>query len=59
MIAICIVGLIISALISLFIYKKSKNRESFTKACLITLVSILILSTGLELTLFNINFYTS
>ena len=59
MIAICIVGLIITALISLFIYKKSKNRESFTKACLITLVSILILSTGLELTLFNINFYTS
>ena len=59
MIAICIVGLIISALISLFIYKNGKKQESFSKACLITLMSILILSAGLELTLFNINFYTS
>ena len=59
MIAICIVGLIISALISLFIYKNGKKQESFSKACLITLISILILTTGLELTLFNINFYTS
>ncbi len=59
MIAVCVIGLIISAIVSLIIYKHSKKQESFTKACLIALAAIFVLSIGLELTLFNINFYTS
>lgn len=59
MIAVCIIGLIISTLISLFIYKKSTKQADFSKKLLSAVLSVVILSVGLELTLFNINFYSS
>ena len=59
MIAICILGLIIFTLASVFIYTKNKSEDNFVKACVTALVAILIFSTGLELTLFNINFFTT
>lgn len=59
MIAVCVIGLIVFASASFFLYKKSKSQAVFSKTCIFALLSIVILSIGLELTLFNINFYTS
>lgn len=59
MIAICFLVLIVFSIASLFLYKKSKGADSFTKACAIAFSAILILSVGLECSLFNINFYNT
>ena len=59
MIAICVIGLIIFAILSLVIYKQNKKQKGLTKASLVALAAFFVLSIGLELTVFNINFYTS
>lgn len=59
MIIICLLILLAFSAVSLFLYKKSNGAQSFTKTCAIAFSAILTLSVGLELSLFNINFYTT
>lgn len=57
--AVCIVGTVFFVILSAFIYFKGKKCETPAKILSMTLAAFIILSVGLELTLFNINFYTS
>ena len=59
MVALMLVGLFIILGASLVIYKISCREKSIQKAFLIAAASILLLSIGLELTLFNVNYYVS
>lgn len=59
MIILCFLILIVFSAAAVFIYIKSKKAQTFTKACAVTFCAILLLSLGLELSLFNINYYTS
>lgn len=59
MTAICILLLLIFSFGAFFIYKKSKNEKNIEKAFALALASIVLFSLGLEISIFNINFYTS
>ncbi len=59
MTVICILLLLIFSFGAFLIYKKSKTEKSIEKAFVFALASIVIFSIGLEISLFNINFYTS
>ena len=59
MTVICFLLLILFSAGSFFIYKKSDSEKSTEKAFAIALASILLFSVGLEISVFNINFYTS
>ena len=41
------------------VYKKSKTEKNIEKAFVLALASIVLFSVGLEISIFNINFYTS
>ena len=56
---LCFLILLAFSAISVFIYIKNKNTQTFTKACAVAFCSILLFSIGLELSVFNINYYTS
>lgn len=59
MIVLCLLILIIFSVASLLIYRKSKRIENLTKKCAWALVAILILCIGLEVSVFNINYYST
>ncbi len=59
MIFLCLLILFAFSAISLLLYKKSNGAQSFTKACAVVFSAILVLSVGLELSIFNVNFYTT
>ena len=59
MTVICILLLLIFSFGAFLIYKKSKTEKNIEKAFVLALASIVIFSLGLEISLFNINFYTS
>ncbi len=56
---VCILLLLIFSLGAFLIYKKSKTEKNFEKAFVLALASIVIFSIGLEISIFNINFYAS
>lgn len=55
----CIALFILVAIVSLIIYKLSKNNFGMVKGYFIAFVAILIFSLGTEATLFNINHYST
>lgn len=59
MIVMCILLLLIFSAGAFLIYKKSKTEKSIEKAFVLALASILLFSIGLEISVFNINYYTS
>ena len=59
MTVICILILIAFSLGAFWIYKKSNAEKNLEKAFVLSLASIVLFSIGLEVSLFNINFYTS
>ena len=59
MIAVCIIGLLFTIISSLVVYLMSKRQKNFIKSCAMAVVAMVILSVGLEATLFNINYYTT
>ena len=56
---VCILLLLIFSLGAFLIYKKSKTEKNIEKAFVLALASIVLFSLGLEMSFFNINFYTS
>lgn len=58
MLIIMIIALAVTVAACVFLFKYSEKKEGLKKLCLLT-VCFLILSFGLELTLFNVNKYTS
>ena len=56
---ICFLLLLIFSICAFLIYKKSKTEKNIEKAFIFALASIVLFSLGLELSIFNINFYTS
>ena len=56
---ICILLLLIFSLGAFLIYRKSKTEKNIEKAFVLALASIVLFSIGLEISLFNINFYSS
>ena len=56
---ICILLLLIFSFGAFLIYKKSKNEKNIEKAFILAISSIVLFSLGLEISIFNINFYTS
>lgn len=59
MTVICILLLLIFSTGAFLIYKKSKAQKYTEKAVAIALASFVLLSLGLEISIFNINFYSS
>ncbi len=59
MTVICVLLLLIFSLGAFLIYKKSKTEKNIEKAFVLALASIVLFSIGLEISIFNINFYTS
>ncbi len=59
MTVICFLILLIFSVGAFFIYQKSKAERNIEKAFALALASIVIFSLGLEISIFNINFYTS
>ncbi len=59
MTVICILLLLIFSISAFFIYKKSKTEKNIEKAFAFALVSIVLFSLGLEISIFNINFYST
>jgi len=59
MTVICILLLLAFSSGAFFIYKKSKAEKNIEKAFALALASIVLFSLGLEISIFNINFYTS
>ncbi len=45
--------------VSAVLYKKSGKTKAITKACLMALLSFVVLAVGLECSIFNVNFYLS
>lgn len=56
---LCFLILVVFSAVSGFIYIKSKNTQTFTKSCAVAFCAIILFSLGLELSVFNINYYTS
>ena len=59
MTVICVLLLLIFSSGAFFIYKKSKAEKNIEKAFFLALASIILFSIGLEVSIFNINFYTT
>ncbi len=59
MTVICILLLLIFSFGAFLIYKKSKNEKNIEKAFILAIASIVLFSIGLEISIFNINYYTS
>ena len=59
MITVCIIALLFTVISSLVVYLMSKRQKNFIKSCAMVVVAMVILSVGLEATLFNINYYTT
>lgn len=59
MIAVFIIGLIITVAAATALYLISKKQKKFLKACAVAVAGMIVLAIGLELTLFNVNFYTT
>ncbi len=59
MIFACIFILLISSALAFFIYKKGSMTDSQTKKSIFAVIAILLLCIGLEVSLFNINYYRS
>ena len=59
MTVICFLILLIFSFGAFWVYKKSKAEKNIEKAFALALASIVLFSVGLEISLFNINFYTS
>ena len=59
MTVICILLLLIFSFGAFLIYKKSKSEKNIEKAFILAIASIILFSIGLEISIFNINFYTS
>lgn len=59
MLVLCVLLLLAFSLCGFLIYKKSKTEKNIEKAFVMALASIVIFSLGLELSVFNINFYTT
>ncbi len=59
MIAICIIGSVVTAVSALVLYLISKHQKSLIKSCAMAVVAMVIFAVGAEATLFNINYYTS
>ena len=59
MTVICILLLLMLSLGSFLIYRKSKAEKNIEKAFVLALASIVLFSLGLEISIFNINFYNS
>ena len=56
---ICILLLLIFSFGAFLIYKKSKTEKNVEKAFVLALASFILFSIGLEISIFNINFYNS
>ena len=56
---ICIFLLLIFSFGAFLIYKKSKTEKNVEKAFVLALASFILFSIGLEISIFNINFYNS
>lgn len=56
---LCIIFLVFFSILSFIIYRKSKTEKSFDKAFAFSLVSIVLFSIGLEISAFNINYYST
>lgn len=59
MTVICIFLLLIFSISAFFIYKKSKTEKNIEKAFVFALASIFLFSLGLEISIFNINYYST
>lgn len=59
MVISCVLAFLIFATVSFIIYKKSKMQPNSEKAFLMAVVAILVAAVGLEVSLFNINYYSS
>lgn len=57
MILICLLILLIFSCCSFFVYKKSYKLKDITHRCTVAFLAIIIFCVGLEVSLFNINFY--
>ena len=58
MIVLMLIGAVIFSLVAFFIYKKSKTFNG-SKKLTFAVISFLVFSIGLELTIFNVNFYNT
>ena len=58
MIILMLLGAVIFSLVAFFVYKKAKTFNSSKKLTFV-LLSFLIFTLGLELTIFNVNFYNT
>ena len=59
MIFLMIAGAVLTSLISLFVYRTAKNKFKSSKRTLLIFLSFLIFASGLEFTVFNLNFYNT
>ena len=59
MLIICIIGAVIFTAAAVLIFKKSKVQQSAMRFAAFTAAGAAVLSLGLELTLFNVNYYAS
>ena len=59
MIILMLLGTVIFSLTALFIYKKTKKDFKDNKKLLTILLSFIIFALGLEVTIFNVNFYNT
>ena len=59
MIILMLVGVVIFSLLAFFIYKKANKDFKDNKKLLATLLSFLVFAVGLEVTVFNVNFYNN
>ncbi len=59
MVAVCVIGFLIMSVTALILYIISKKQKKFLKSCAMALAAIVIFAVGLEVTVFNINYYTT
>ncbi len=59
MIVVCILFLLVFSFVALLLYKKSKAEKNTERVLVLALTSIILFSLGLEVSIFNINFYSS
>ena len=59
MIILMLVGIVIFSLLAFFIYKKANKDFKDNKKLLAVLLSFFVFAVGLEVTVFNVNFYNN
>ena len=59
MIILMLLGAVIFSLVAFFIFRKAKKDFKATQKTVAILLSFLIFSIGLEVTIFNVNFYNT